>query len=619
MPFDGMALAALAAHLRRRWLGARVTKVVQWDGDHMVLYVRHGRDEGRLHIALDPRTPAVWADTGPEAGDREGGRLHPSPFCMLLRKHVESGRLVGLEQPGWERVLYMAVESRLGDEADRQVTLCLELIPGRAQAFLVRSRDGRILDGWPRWAGRGGDGAAGAVYTPPRSRDRWAPDAPADRLLPIVRLAPADKPVAGHLTAHLDGVSPAAAAEVLVRAGLGPDARGPVTDEDAQRVVAALHGLADRCRRGDVEPALLVEEEGDGSGARAVDFWAFPLAAWTGRGRIVPVPDMAAAVKGWADGIRQQRDVDALRQRLMKAVRRHTKRLRRKLEFRRADEERARQAERYRRWADLIMASIGQLGDEPGRESVRVPDWFAEGVDPLPEVDIPLDPTMSPMANAQRYYSQYRKYSQAVALIARQVEETEGELRYLEGIQLALEWNPGPQELEELEEELAAAGYMTSRDGSAARRAGGRGARPGRTARAEDGGSQPYRFVLPDGSEVRVGRNNRQNDRLTMGWARPDDIWLHARNIPGAHVILRPAGSRSGQEPDPEVLETAAMLAAWFSRARASQNVPVDYTLRRYVRKPKGARPGMVIYERQRTLFVTPDPERLERLLREAR
>jgi len=125
--------------------------------------------------------------------------------------------------------------------------------------------------------------------------------------------------------------------------------------------------------------------------------------------------------------------------------------------------------------------------------------------------------------------------------------------------------------------------------------------------------------VLPDGSEVRVGRNNRQNDRLTMGWARPDDIWLHARNIPGAHVILRPAGSRSGQEPDPEVLETAAMLAAWFSRARASQNVPVDYTLRRYVRKPKGARPGMVIYERQRTLFVTPDPERLERLLREAR
>src|SRR5690606_11489432 len=129
-------------------------------------------------------------------------------------------------------------------------------------------------------------------------------------------------------------------------------------------------------RRGDVEPALLMEEEDDGSDGRVVDFWAFPLAAWRERGRTVPVPDMATAVKEWADGPRQQRDVDAMRQRLAKAVRRHTKRRRRKLDFRRADQERARQAEQLKRWADLIMASIGQLGHEPGRESVRVTDWF---------------------------------------------------------------------------------------------------------------------------------------------------------------------------------------------------------------------------------------------------
>src|SRR5690606_19837316 len=169
------------------------------------------------------------------ANGRDGGRLHPSPFCMLLRKHVESGRIVGLEQPGWERVLYLGVESRLGEEGDQYVTLCLELIPGRAQAVLVRARDGRILDTWPRRGGRNGQTSSGAVYTPPRSRDRWAPAAPAEQLRPIVRLAPRDKPVAAHLTAHLDGVSPAAAAEVLSRAGLEGAARGPVSDEEARR------------------------------------------------------------------------------------------------------------------------------------------------------------------------------------------------------------------------------------------------------------------------------------------------------------------------------------------------------------------------------------------------
>lgn len=621
VPLDGLAFAALVHSLNTGWAGGLVSRITQPEPAYIVFHLRHRREDATLHCLLDQNEPVLWgarADDGEAAYalDPQRAQAHPSPFCMLLRKHLEGARLVAVRQTGWDRLVHLDFQAVSDWREGRAWTFTLELIPRRANAVLIDPKEGKIVDALARKPGRADDRTPGAVYVPPPAQDRVPPDGDEAVLRSVFRLAPEGRPLARHMAAHIDGLSTPAAREILLRANIDPDGHGPLDDDETARAAALLTDIARRCRDGDVEPAVRWRTLTDpghvlgGPQREPVDVWAFPFTEEPPANETwIRCDTMAEAVRIRAEASLRAQRLNARRRRLERAVRAHLKRAKRKLVRRQDDFAKAEEAARCKRWADLLMANAHQLsGAAAGSTSVSVVDWYAEpGEDGMPPaVDVPLDATLSPMDNARRYYRLYRRYHQAVARIEENIREAEEEAAYLEHVELALQWNPGPEELDELEQELITGGYVE----------GPRAPAKGRKARAktESRAGEPYRFRFDDGSEVRVGRNNRQNDRLTMGWARPDDVWLHARGVPGAHVIWRPAAPGDPEELDPERLRQAAVVAAWFSRARGASSVPVDYTFRRYVRKPRGARPGMVIYERERTIFVSPDPEEMAAL-----
>jgi predicted ribosome quality control (RQC) complex YloA/Tae2 family protein len=246
-------------------------------------------------------------------------------------------------------------------------------------------------------------------------------------------------------------------------------------------------------------------------------------------------------------------------------------------------------ADKYRVYGDLLMANLPVV--QAGGKEVVLANLYAPDAAPLA---IPLDPLLSPVANAKRHYVRYNKAKRAQQTLAGQLAECRTDLAYLDSVAVALDQAVRLEEIEEIRQELVQSGYLKEK-----------------SKRRPAPLSAPLAASAPDGAAILVGRNNRQNDLVTFKHAGPDDLWLHTKDIPGSHVILK----TGGREPSPEALAAAAMLAAYHSKARASATVPVDYTRRRHVRKPAGAKPGFVIYDHQKTIYVTPDEEAVKLLL----
>ncbi len=251
----------------------------------------------------------------------------------------------------------------------------------------------------------------------------------------------------------------------------------------------------------------------------------------------------------------------------------------------------ASKAELYRLYGDLLTAYRAQV--QKGACSVSLPNYYDEA---YREITIPLDPALSPMENAQFYYKQYRKIHTAISMVHQQMEENQNEIQYLENVELSLSQCASEAEIQENHEELVRLGYL----------------RPGKVKGAKSlAPSSPSHFLSSDGFDIYVGRNNLQNDKLTLHFAKKEDMWLHTQKIPGSHVIVK---ARNGTVSE-TALREAALLAAHFSKAANASNVPVDYTRKSNIRKPSGAKPGFVVYTSQHTVQVTPSSDNLAQLL----
>ncbi|HYG58503.1 MAG TPA: NFACT family protein, partial [Symbiobacteriaceae bacterium] len=351
---------------------------------------------------------------------------------------------------------------------------------------------------------------------------------------------------------------------------------------DPQLLVTAVASLASPTA---YEPHLLLDAEG-----KVKDFHVLPLQSWPG-----PVqtgfPSVSAGLEAFYGRKEESDRLSALRGSLAKVVRDEAARVRRKLQLQQESLRNAENAEEFRIKGELITSNLWQIAK--GDKEARVTNYYdEEGA----EVVIPLDPTLTPSENAQAYYRRYQKARSGKAVIAEQIEKGGQELAYLEQVEATLVAAASMPELEEIRRELQAEGYI-----------GEKRDRRGKTAQPrEDRPAPPLTVISTDGLEIWVGRNNRQNDYLTLKLAAPHDYWLHTKEIAGSHVILR---VQPGQAVPERAIHEAAALAAWYSKGRESASVPVDYTLRKHVRKPGGAKPGMVIYDQQKTLWVTPDPE----------
>lgn len=578
MPFDGVAMRAVAAEIKEKLTGGRVEKVHQPERDEIYLVFRNNYENHRLLISASAALARVHltklSKTNPEKAPM---------FCMLLRKHLIGGKLLAVEQQGLERVL----DLRFGviDELGRpgELTLHAEVM-GRHSNAVLTDAGGVIVDSLKRVdeeKSRVREVLPGIRYAPPPPQGRPNPLEMDGEALSALLLAAGDMPLWKSLAEGVSGLSQMTARELLQACGLNPALQA--SEYARGRVAEAAEALAARFAafgEGRFEPAVLMMD------GEAAEFLAFGGAAG---GQWRPCASISEAAEAYYGGRDRRERMKQSGAGMTQVLNTALKRARKKLEKQQEDLAASESMDEYRKKGDLLTACL---------HSVRKGQTQAETTDyETPDgaaVVIELDPQLTPAENAQRYYKRYAKLKSARENLAAQTEATRQEVEYIESQLQNIENSTIPGELEEIKAELVDQGFLKAQAAKSRRKT-----EPGRPHHYRAGGHDIY-----------VGRNNTQNDALTMKFARNDDVWMHAKQIPGSHVIVRAAGGKVSRE----ALEAGAMLAAYYSRARASSSVPVDYTERRNVKKPAGARPGYVIYLTNRTLTVTPEQGFIDRM-----
>ena len=581
MPLDAVFLTALARELKTSLLGAKIDKVQMPGRDTVLLGLRGAGENLRLLMS---------------AGS--GARIHlttasfenpavPPMLCMLLRKHLTGARITGLTQPFMERLLILELDApdELGHMTKKR--LVLELM-GRAKNILLVDDGGVIIDCLRRAGPEKNEARPilpGLQYRLPPAQDRpclFSTDADTRRA--AVLAAPQDTAWERWLVDSFSGLSPLLARELCVRA-LGDAApRGDLATGGRETLLREVEGLCVLVAAEDFRPVMLLVD------GQPRDYCFMPITQYGAAASL----ELSAGFSELLDAFHTRRDqADGIRRRaqeLTRTAKTARDRLSRKLDMQERELRETAKREEHRRRGDLITANIYQL--QKGMTACTVPDYFEEG---SPEVTLPLDPLKTPQQNAAACYKVYVKARTAEEILTRELARARLELQYLESFLDQLARAESERDLAELRRELTASGYLRA---------------PAERKRVKTPPSKPLRYRSEAGLVILVGRTNLQNDELTLRTARRSDIWLHTQKIHGSHVIVL---CEEG-EPDETTLTQAASLAAYHSQGRDAGKLAVDYTQVRHVRKPAGAKPGMVVYSDYKTLIAEPDAALAARL-----
>lgn len=581
MPMDALCLSAVLKEVEQVVVGGRIDKVYQPNRDEILLHIRGKEGPSRLLLSASPNGARLQLTQLPRENPTE-----PPMFCMLLRKYLTGGKILSLCQPPMERLAEVDIEAtnEMGDKVRRR--LILEAM-GRRTNLLLLDGEGRIVDCLRRVDGDLAQARPllpGLFYQyPPRQAGKKDPAAltESDRV-ELLAQGRSDTPADRFLLDHFLGLSPLIAREVAFEAFGEVDAS---VGRDPERLLDKLADLVERVQWGQVQPTLLVRQE------QMVDYSFRPILQYgpgtenQGYSTFASLMDGFYQARETADQVRQKG------QDFIKSLTHARDRLVRKMALQEEELTRTKNRETDRMYGDLITANLYRM--EKGAKVLRAENYYEED---SPEIEIPLDPFKTPQQNAAKYYKNYTKAKTAERMLQLQLEKGSRERAYLDSVLDSVSRAEGDRDLEEIRQELIETGYL--------RRRGKAKEKMKRPA------TKPLEFRSSAGLRISVGRNNLQNDRLTTKQAGKWDYWLHTQKIHGSHVILWTEGS----QPDPQSLQEAAMLAAWYSQGREGKKVPVDYTPVKYVKKPAGARPGMVVYTTYQTAYVDPDPSLSEKL-----
>ncbi|MGE5592237.1 MAG: NFACT family protein [Betaproteobacteria bacterium] len=610
MTFDGMVMAAVAAELRELTEGARVDSIYQPRKlDVLIVARRPGRG-----VAIIASAEASCARVHVSTAERENPPAPPA-FCMLLRKHLIGARITRVAQRGLDRVLEIGF---VGPYDDPPKTLIIEIMARHSNIILVDDRSGLVLDSIKHIGpaqSRVRTVRPGSRYAPPPSQEKLDPlRASASEFSEVLELLARDLPelpCEEFLTRAFTGLGRDSARVIVSRAGLGGQgssgqgstrgggvsapAAPPISGLDsdgAARLWAEFSRTVASVREGRFSPcAGLDRETGDVAWISVIGPPAQPPAEASAAEEQVAFPTVGALLDYAFTPREKALTLVTASLDVSRAVSTAIDRLRRKLAVQEEEIREADRADEFRRAGELISANAQII--ERGRSVAEVVDYF----DPqLRKVEVELDPRLSPHENAQEYFKKYARAKRRLAVAKEQADLTRAELEYLEQVAVTIEQAESLEAIEEIRRELADEGYLSRPKRE----------RPRAQKHEAPSPSGPLRFDV-EGNEVLVGRNNTENDFLTLKIARPNDIWLHARGVPGAHVVIRVRPGEA-QEVSDRVLVRAAEIAAYYSKARSASKAAVDYTLRKHVRKPRGARPGMVIYDHEKTIVAAPRP-----------
>ncbi len=582
MALDGVFLHTVKNELTEKLLGGRVDKIYQPSREEIILSIRSKEGSFKLLICTGAGTARVHITNS----EIENPKVPPM-FCMLMRKHLSSGRLIEIRQDGLERILYLDFESvnEMGDMCS--LTLACEIMGRHSNLILINS-EGKVIDSIKRV---GEDMSSvrlvlpGITYSLP----------PRDKKLSLIQIDIVSffeelskfkaLEISKAIMKVLEGISPVFARECAFFATKGNEILvGEMSDDVKDRLSFYLKEVSNSITKNSNKFTVIKEKDG------ALKDFCFCEVNQYGNAMFTRQFPNACEL---LDFFYTERDlIGRMKQRcddLFKLLISTIDRINRRLAVQRQELEECSTRDEIKAIGDLISANIYRL--EKGLESVQLENFYAEG---CPLVTIKMDKRLTPAQNSQKYYTEYRKLDIAEKKLVELIKNGEEELLYIDSVFDSLTRATTEAEIIELRIELSEQGYIRTNKYK------------GKIPKAQP----PLKFVSTDGFIILVGRNNKQNDKLTMKDAEKHDLWLHTHNITGSHVIV----VTNGVNPPEKTIEEACVLAAFHSRAKNSTQVPVDYTFARFVKKPVGSKPGMVIFTNNKTAYVTPDIEKVESL-----
>lgn len=568
MALDTLVIHALAKELSEKLTGGRIDKIHQPERDEISVYIRTYSENYRLVISASPAYPRIHFSE-----HQKENPLSPPMFCMLLRKHLSSGKIVRISQIDCERIIRFDIESynELGDLTEKH--LIAELM-GRNSNIILTDENMKIID-----SARHVDHTQSTVRQILPGCGYIAP--PEQNKIPIlsdkienasVDFSKSGIPVYKALMDSVSGISPLTAREIVYDA-LGTCSAVCGEISDASPVTERLK------RKFDLYPCMLIDSSG-----KLADFSAINIRQYGNGMKIIPYSDITSLLE---DFYKKRDEADRMKQKsagLVKLLRTHEERLSRKLAIQRKTLADAEKKEAYKIKGELLSANIYRL--ESGMKSVRLENYYdPEGG----EINISLNPELTPSQNIQRYYKLYTKAKNAEIEVGVQLKNTMEDLEYIKSTLAFVDNCRTESDLNAIRAELAEQGFLKRVSA--------------RKKDKREASSKPMHFVSKDGFDIYVGKNNTQNDYLTLKFANNMDLWFHTKQIHGSHTVIKLGQNKD--VPETTIVE-AAEIAAYYSKARSSSKVPVDYTQIKNVKKPSGAKPGMVIYDCYNTIYVAP-------------
>ncbi len=589
MALDGIVLRAVETEFRDILIGSKIDKVHQPEKDELFLNIRGKGKNFKLLVSASSNNPRTYITDMTKPNP-----MTPPMFCMLLRKHIQGGVITDVYQIDLERILVIEIESmdELGYMSKKN--LIVEIMNKHSNIILVKKDDGKIIDSIKRIS-LGTSSVRqvlpGLEYSFPPSQHKEIPtETERKKFFSIAEETESCNPAFKFLYKNYLGMSPLIAREIVDRAKVDTDKSiRDFEKEDIEKLYSAFSELYSKVKNRDFDPTIVFEENGtDVLAFSAVDLNQFGDRPKEKNESISWILDFFYTERDRQDRIKQKSG-DLRKSIMTKMERLINKTGKQEIELRESHDR-----DKYKTMADLIMANIYRINK--GDKEAELENFY----DPeMKKVKVKLDPKLSPADNAQKYYKRYNKLKHAGKLLQNEIEKSREEIEYLDNIIYSIDSSTSLQEIDEIREELIKEGYMKNYHL--------------KNKKQNQEKSKPHHYISSSGEDIFVGKNNRQNDRLTMRTAMKDDLWFHTKDIPGSHVILK----TDGTEPSEESIREAAMLAAYYSKGNMSENVAVDYTEKRNVKKPSGSKPGMVIYENNNTIYITPDKNSVLKMQKE--
>ena len=577
MAFDGITVSAIKAEIEDKILGGRIDKVYQPEKDEIILGIRSMGQAYKLLLTSNASNPKFhFTQTNPS------NPMTPPLFCMVMRKHLQSGKIIKIEQPDFDRILNIYVESlnELGDYSVKK--LVLEIM-GRHSNIILTDENNTILDcikhiGHDTSSVR--EVLPGREYTLPPSQGKINTlELDNNNFNEVLENNPSFE-IQSVIYKNYTGISPIAASEICYRANVnGSTPVEALTDIQKEIVFNKFAELVEDIKANRFYPESITNEKG-----KTIDFSPIEMTQFNGL-EIKKYTSISELIESFYANRDFAYRIGQKTQDLRKLITQNIERCIRKKDIQMQTLRSIKNRDELRLKGELLTANIYSI--KKGMTTVELPNYYSENQE---LVAIELDSNKTPSENAQKYYKAYNKAKRTFEALKDQIKSNDEELAYLESVLTSVNNCTDEQDVKEIRRELREEGYVkkvkNQKDKSKKH-------------------SVPLHFISQDGFDIYVGKNNIQNDELTLKFARPRDIWMHTKNIPGSHVII----VANGQTIPDTTLNEGAMLSAFYSKAKNSSKVPVDYTEKKNVKKPNGSKPGFVIYETNKTAYITTSEE----------